>query len=114
MSDRNSFLPQQFMKIARSLSDGEIMLLSAVWEMDKTHEGDYEKHYGAAKWVLDVTDASVMQHVELVEISEEELMNKKLLTPRLHGDRSGVKANPHNRLSDLGYEFCQFIEKYDE
>ncbi len=114
ISDRNSFLPQQFMKIARSLTDGEIMLLSAVWEINKAHEGDYSQHYAAADWIRDVTESSGMKHFELVEINEEGLMSKRLLTPRLHSDRSGVKANPHNRLSTLGYEFCQYIEKYDE
>lgn len=114
ISDRNSFLPQQFMRIARSLTDGEVMLLSTIYEMNKAHEGEYDSHYGASRWIREVTEASGMKHIALVEIHEESLMNKRLLSPRLHGDRSGVQVRPYYRLTDLGYELCQFIENYEE
>lgn len=114
MSDRSSFLPQQLMKISRSLSDGEIVLLSTVWHI--AHEGSFEpeQHYGAHKWLQEVTAASGIEYQELVEIYEQGLMDKKLLTPRLHGDRSGVSVRPHYRLSSLGYKFCEYLQAYEE
>jgi len=114
LSDRNSFLPQQFMKIARTLSDGEVMLLSAVWKIAKEKGGDYEDHYGASKWIQEVTAASGLQYIELVETFEQGLMDKKLLTQRRLGDRSGVSVKPNYRLSSLGYELCKYIEAYEE
>ena len=54
-----------------------------------------------------------MKHTALVEIHEEKLIEKYLLTPRKHSDRSGIMADPHFRLTSLGYELCQFIEHYD-
>ena len=113
-SDRDSFLPQEFMKIARSLTDGEVLLLTSVWHVASTHEGDYEQHYSAAQWIDEVTNASGMKHKSLVEIHEQGLMDKRLLSQRLHGDRSGVKVWPHYRLTDLGYDFCRFISQYEE
>ena len=35
ISDRDSFLPLQFMKIARSLTDGEVILLTTIWRISK-------------------------------------------------------------------------------
>ncbi|MAZ70124.1 hypothetical protein [Porticoccus sp.] len=114
VSDRSSFLPQQLMKIARDLSGGEIVLLSTVWKI--VQEGAFEanQHYGATKWLAEVTEASGLEHQELIEIYEQELMDKKLLTPRLHGDRSGVRVTPYFRLSSLGYKFCEYIQAYEE
>jgi len=113
-SDRKSFLPLQFMKIARSLTDGEIILLTTIWQIAKEHKGEYDQHYGAARWIQVVTEASGMKHKELVEIHEQGLMEKRLITPRQLADRSGVQVKPYCRLTDLGYEFCNFIEKYEE
>ena len=114
VSDRESFLPLQFMKIARSLTDGEIILLTTIWQIAKEHKGEYDQHYGAARWIQVVTEASGMKHKELVEIHEQGLMEKRLITPRQLADRSGVQVKPYFRLTDLGYEFCNFIEKYEE
>ena len=112
-SDRDSFLPLQFMKIARSLTDGEIILLTTIWQIAKERNGEYEQHYGAQRWLQEVTDASGMRHQELIEIHEQGLMNKRLVTPRQLSDSSGVKVKPFFRLTNLGYEFCEFIEKYE-
>ena len=100
------------MKIARSLSDGEVLLLATIWQIASNHQGEYEP-YGAARWIQEVTEASGMRYEELVEIHEQGLMDKRLLSPRQHGDRSGVILNPHYRLTDLGYEVCRFIDKYE-
>ena len=113
-SDRDSFLPLQFMKIARSLTDGEIILLTTIWQIAKEHKGEYDQHYGAARWIREVTEASGMRHKELIEIHEQGLMEKRLVTPRKLADSSGVKVKPYFRLTNLGYEFCGFIEKYEE
>lgn len=114
VSDRDSFLPLQFMKIARSLTDGEVILLTTIWQIAKERNGEYEQHYGAQRWLQEVTDASGMKHQELIEIHEQSLMNKRLVTPRKLPDSSGVKVKPFFRLTNLGYEFCEFIEKYED
>jgi len=114
ITDRESFIPQQFMKISRSLSDGEVVLLSAIWSICMSNTEAFDKNYGADEWIREVIKASGLKHVSLVEIYEEGLMEKRLITRRRHGDGSGVYANPHFRLTDLGYEFCQYIENYDD
>lgn len=113
ISDRNSFLPQQFMKISRTLSNGEVILLSTVWRVVKEDSINFKKRYSAHEWLQEVTAASCLQHIELVEMYEQGLMDKKLLTQRTHGDRSGVNVKPHYRLSSLGYKLCEYIQAYE-
>ena len=45
----------------------------------------------------------------MVEVYEEGLIQKKILTPRLFGDRSGFHAGPNFRLTDLGVELCKVL-----
>jgi len=113
-SDRESYLPQQFMKIARSLSEGEVILLTTIWQIAKTYKGEIKARGAASSWIQEVTEKSGMKHKELLEIHEEGLMSKRLLTPRQHADRSGVILKPYYRLTDLGFELCSFIEKYQD
>ncbi|MEX0739027.1 MAG: hypothetical protein WD071_06780 [Pseudohongiella sp.] len=114
ISSRDSFLPAQLMKISRSLSDGEIVLLSSIWGAFKAgkHNGK-STHFSANEWINEITNLSPIEHRELVEIYEQGLMEKKLITPRAHGDNSGVYVKPYYRLSSLGYKLCEFIEQYD-
>lgn len=112
-SDRDSLLPQQFMKIARSLTSGEATLLSTIWVMAKENNGQYREHYSAADWLKEVTEQSGFKFQELVETHEDGLIEKKLINQRLHSDRSGVNVKPHFRLTPLGYEFCRFIARYE-
>ena len=116
VSDRNSLLPQQFMKIARSLSSGEVVLLKTTWVIanEKIGLDKNNKDNHATEWIANITKRSGLQFTQLVEIHEKGLMDKRLLTIRQLGDSSGVLPRPYYRLTELGYEFCNFIEKYDE
>lgn len=114
-SDRNSLLPQQFIKIAKSLSDGEIILLSSVWKIFKSEEIDLETaNLHAHGWIEIVSKDSGLKYKSLTEIHENSLIEKKLITPRKYGDGSGITIKPYFRLTDLGYELCNFIENYQE
>jgi hypothetical protein len=112
ITDRNSMLPQQFMKIARSLSSGEVILLKSIYRVVKEEPIDSKQHLGVQGWISKMTSVSGLKYSGLVEIYEQDLMDKKLVTPRTHGDKSGVSISPYFRLSDLGYELCNFIEAY--
>ena len=110
VSDRNSFLPQQYMKLCRTLSSGEILVLSTTYKISKQKYVERS----AAEWLKKIALESGLVHPELVEIYEEELMKKHLLSPRVHSDRSGINVNPHFRLTSLGFDICNYIENYVE
>jgi hypothetical protein len=110
VSDRNSFLPQQYMKLCRTLSSGEILVLSTTYKISKRKYVERS----AAEWLKKIAQESGLVHPELVEIHEEELMKKHLLSLRVHPDRSGIDVNPHFRLTSLGFDICNYIENYVE
>ncbi|MEK6559946.1 MAG: hypothetical protein AABZ43_07355 [Planctomycetota bacterium] len=111
VSDRKSLLPQQYMKVCRTLSSGEIVVLSTAYKISKQ---EYIKHNSAAVWLKKIAEESGLVHPELVEIHEEELMKKHLLSPRVHSDKSAINVNPHFRLTRLGLDICNYIENYVE
>ena len=83
LSSRDSFLPQQYMQTCRTLSSGEVVVLKTIYEAVQQDNWN-RKEPGAVAWLGAVAARSGLQYVELVEAHEQCLIEKKLLTPRLH------------------------------
>ena len=111
VTDRESLLPQQYVKVCRSLSSGGIVVLRTAYKISKQ---EYINDSAAAGWLKKIAEESGLVHPELVEIHEEELIKKHLLSPRVYSDKSGVNVNPHFRLTSLGLDICNYIENYVE
>ena len=108
LSSRDSFLPQQYMRTCRSLSSGEVVVLKTIYETVQQDKWNRKENSSVA-WLRAVAARSGLQHVELVEVHERCLIEKHLLTPRLHPDQSGIQLNDHWRLTDFGWALCRFI-----
>jgi hypothetical protein len=86
-------------------------VLSTAYKISKQ---EYIKDNSAAVWLKKIAEESGLVHPELVEIHEEELMKEHLLSPRVQSDKSGIRVNPHFRLTSLGLDICKYIENYIE
>ena len=113
ISERNDVLPQQYMKICRKLTSGEVLVLLGTFQVSKNKEFD-PKETGAAAWLNNIAKVTNLKYFELIELHERNLIDKNLLTPRQHGDKSGVQLGKHYRLTELGCQICKFVEEYDE
>jgi hypothetical protein len=111
VSDRNSLLPYQFLRLCRGLSSGEIIVLNATYKIVKS--GKVPDVSAANQWLDIIARESGLVHASLVEIYEDELIKKQLINRRLYGDRSGVDAKPNFRLTNLGLALCEYIDSYD-
>lgn len=118
VSDRESILPHQFIRICRKLSAGEILLLSATYNIAKKGYEHYKQLIespqlpSAHSWLNTMAKHSSLKYPELVELHEKELINKCLLTKR-ELSQNIVTIVPYFRLTQLGYEICSFIENYE-
>jgi len=112
-SMRDSVLPQQYMRLCRRLSAGEILVLSTTYHIAQ-NDVPKQKDSSAVNWLAKIAENSGLKYWELVEIHERNLIEKNLLTRREQADRSGVSLGKHYRLTGLGYEICQFIEGCDK
>lgn len=104
-SDRESVLPQQYMRLARQLSSGDILVLSATYQLFK---GPTKCTGHAREWLSEVARQSGLQHSGLVELYETGLIEKHLLTKRYESDRSGVDRENY-RLTPLAVGLCDFL-----
>jgi len=114
-SQKNDLLPIQYIKIAKSLTEGELIVLSSIHRISKTpslYSNSENRLDSARNYLKFVADESGLKHEALVEIHEIGLMDKKLISGRQYGDRSGVLTNPDFRLTSLGKSFCEYIENY--
>ena len=112
LSDRNDILPQQLMRIARSLTSGETIVLSTAHNVYLG--GKYPTGMlPAIDWLKRVAVESGLRFAYLVELHERALIQKYLISPRHQADINSVQQNEF-RLTDLGIEFCSFVAKYDD
>lgn len=110
-SDRDSLMPYQFLRLCRGMSSGEVIVLNTTYKIAKSEQ--LPDFTAAGQWLDLIAKESGLRHPALVEIHEERLIEKHLLSRRLHGDRSGVALKPHFRLTSLGLELCDYIASYD-
>lgn len=106
LSNREDVIPQQYMKIARALDSGEVLVLLASYEIAK--KGRDVIDFPA--WMHNVRDYSGLKHAELIQLFEKTLIEKKLILPSF----GSMHTAEHHRLTSLGYEMCRFIEHYDK
>ena len=112
ISTRESVLPQQYMRVCRGLTSGEILVLLTTYTTAESSALP-EDHTSAARWLEIVAERSGLKHPELVEIHERSLIEKNLLTPRKYPDHSGIDPGHSFRLTNLASDICKFIEVYE-
>lgn len=112
--DRTSLLPVQYMKLAKSLNTGEIIVLFAAYKIGKEQEYKKDSNFAAYEWLKMIADKSQLEFNELVEVYETSLIDKNLISARVYPDKSGVIVNPMFRLTSYGYRFCDYVEHYEE
>jgi len=111
VSDRNSLLPYQFLRLCRGMSSGEVIVLNSTYRIAKSEQ--FRDIHAANQWLDVIAKKSGLSHKSLVEIYEEDLIKKHLISRRVHSDQSGVAVTPHFRLTSLGLELCDYISIYD-
>ena len=112
LSTRESVLPQQYMRICRGLSSGEVLVLTSTYARAKAG-GALPTSGSARAWLTAIAEESGLKHHELVELHERTLIEKNMLTPRTLPDHSGIMAGPEFRLTHLGFAVCEFLSGYD-
>jgi plasmid replication initiation protein len=113
ISERNDVLPQQYMKISRKLTSGEVLVLFGAFHFSKKKEINLTGIV-AKTWLGNIANFTNLKHSELIELHEKNLIDKKLITPRRRGEKGSVLLGQHYRLTELGYQICIFVENYDE
>lgn len=114
VSDRNGLLPYQYMRICRSLSSGELIVLNSCYRLSGEDWWKNIEVPSTREWLKTVAKETGLDHYELVELHEDSLIKKKLFTARRYGDGSGVSLQPYYRLTQLGYEICRYIDHYED
>jgi hypothetical protein len=106
--ESDEILMYRLFKISMELSATEIMMLKTTWNFLKMHKA---LSASAHEWI------GTMMHEQghhlriLVEQDEKSLIEKGLLSDRIHPDRSGVKTTDA-RLTDLGVKLCEYLSDY--
>ncbi len=112
-SERNDFLPHQYMKIASELTPGGILLMESAYSFAKS----IDKNTGTIEgenWIKKVAESSSLEHEDLIRYYLDGLCKKHLTSTRLleAHTRSITVPPPYYGLTKLGYSFCDYINHY--
>lgn len=103
---------KQFLKITKGLEGTDILILKGCYELAKQYDptkGNYPTD--ADGWAKSVADKSGLKFKGLILSRENRLMESSLIGKRTHSDQSGISFSDKARLSDLGFGYCEFLEK---
>lgn len=118
-SDEDKIISYQFMKIAKELDGSSLLILKAAYDIcneryaPKVSPGAKDIK-SAIPWLTIISQQVGHRIISLVELYEDKLVDLKLISPRVHPDRSGIERTKYFRLTDFGYKFCEFIYNKSE
>jgi hypothetical protein len=118
-SDRNSYLPLQYMQISRALTAGEVLVLNTAYRIAIKQPNRMSNDMVVAHWQKVIAKESGLTYPELVEVHENGLAEKNLIykrtpTGRPDIDRYEAKLGEHFRLTNLGFTICSYIDHHNE
>ena len=102
--DAERVLQYQLFQIAKKLNSNDLIVLKAVYESPEVNSQS-----NLRDWMQAVSHHLGHSLSALVELGEVNLVESRLLAPRLEPDRLRVTQN---RLTDLGKKFCDTIKWY--
>ena len=115
-SNRDDILPQQYLKICRNLSSGELLVLFYAYEfVPRMKESKAEDYQQRSRWNKEVAEKTGLGHSELSDIYLKNLAEKKLIKGYSPHDINIMFSEFNSgHLTELGYNLVKFIEHFDE
>ena len=104
------------MKLCKDLESGDLLILKAAYDIkngnlyNKLASTKIDPNNTVAEvWLKNISNQIGHGIVSLIEVHEAQLMDLKLISPRVASDKSGVRNLKNYRLTDLGCKICEFM-----
>lgn len=114
--EAREILAYELMQVGKKLTSNDIMVLKTAHEIylggNAAPAGEITRPREAAVWFGIVAKKIGYGIPALVELSEQNLVDLKLIGDRRHSDKSGLYNTESFRLTDLGVKLCEFITAY--
>lgn len=113
LEPKDSVLPHYYMRICKQLSSGAVLVLLTTYRRIEYSAGrPVPRTENLNNWRDWIAGESGLKHRGLVELYDKELENLQLLRPAVYDTNTSIAE--HDRLTELGYSLCSFIEAYEE
>lgn len=108
-TDGERIVAYQLWQITKTLTSGDLLVLKATYQI---LPGWGAGHSSYAHWKNAIAQNCGGIPTAMVDLYEKHLTESLLLTPRQHGDGSGI-LQTNARLTDLAIRLCKNIETYN-
>ena len=113
-SQRESVLPQQLMRIGRTLTSTEVLVLIAEYRRFlKLPNQQHDVITSYNDWSKALKEEGIIPIEELIHLVDAELVRKQIFSARYHADASGVRLVRGTRLTALGLLLCNYAIQED-
>lgn len=112
-------LSYELFQITKKLNSNDLLVLQAVFEISKSEFRnnlvieDVSKVNSVDEWLRYTSKQLGHELPGLVELSEQPLMDLKLISGRRYSDGSGFDGSSNFRLTSLGTTLCAFILEFE-
>lgn len=110
-SDRDSILPYQYLKLCRSMTSGEIIVLLAAYKVYQQKQLALNDPNYDHNWTALIVNNSGFKHREMVNLHKIQLMEKGILHKDTYAGVIG--KTDFSGLTQLGHDLCEYIEHYN-
>jgi len=115
-SDEDELLAYELMQICKKLSSNDILHLKTIYDIASgggtNIQGANTQTTGLEEWLNIVANKVGHKMRALVELSERNLVELKLIGNRRHADGSGIENSTTFRMTQFGMKLCEFISAY--
>jgi hypothetical protein len=109
--EKDEILAHEFLLTIKTLTSTEILILKGNYAL--AQKGAFLANNSLNEWFRAIAqEIGYEDYTAMVEKYEENLMSLKLISGRIHSDRSGIAATSYFRLTPMGNKFCEFIASY--
>ncbi len=116
VTNRDSVLPQQFMRVCRGLSSGQLLVLTGSLKLFEKAglNGERVNSTGdCGRWAQNVASEMNLKYADLVRSHEEALVLKRLISETIAHNKNLFAVTEYYRLTEFGYNLCRFIQQAD-
>lgn len=111
-SESEAIILYQYMQIVKELSSSDLLIIKANYDITRQENiTELNNRYVISSWLHEVAQSAGHGIKDLIECREQHLMDLKIISQRIHQDKSGFERTPYFRLTELGYNIYKIIEE---
>lgn len=112
-NNKNEQIGYQLFQLCKKLTSMDVLILKSCYEIYQENNIHYHEITNHGSWVEEVSKRVGYGLPDLIDASDDKLVELHLLSGRRYADKSGIVKGREFRLKPLGLKLCEYITGWD-